>query len=280
MKIENVIVVIGAGSIGQAIARRVGAGNHILLADLHKENCDAAAKVLSDAGFKVTTAIVDVSSRESVHALVETATAIGIITGLIHAAGVSPSQASPSTIFHVDLYGTALVLEEFGNVIADGGSGVVISSQSGHRLPSLTPEQDKALATTPTEELLSLPFLQSDAVDNSLFAYQMSKRGNSLRVKAEAVRWGKRGARINTVSPGIIITPLANDELTGPRGEGYRRMLEISPAGRAGTPDEVGVVGALLMGRDGGFITGSDFLMDGGVTSTYWYGELAPKSDK
>jgi NAD(P)-dependent dehydrogenase (short-subunit alcohol dehydrogenase family) len=279
MKKLNVIVVIGAGSIGQAIARRVGADSHILLADLHQENCDAAAKVLNDAGFKVSTTIVDISSRKSVQALVETAKAIGGITGLIHAAGVSPSQATPTTIFQVDLYGTALILEEFGNIIEEGGSGIVIASQSGHRLPSLTPEQDKALATTPTEELLSLPFLQSEAVDNSLFAYQMSKRGNSLRVKAEAVRWGKRGARINTISPGIIITPLANDELNGPRGEGYRRMLEISPAGRAGTPDEVGVLGALLMGRDGAFITGSDFLMDGGVTSAYWYGDLAPKTE-
>jgi len=274
----SVIVVIGAGSIGQAIARRVSAGKHILLADLHKENSDVAAKVLSDAGFKVSTASVDVSSRESVHALVETATALGSVSGLIHAAGVSPSQASPATIFKVDLYGTALVLEEFGNVIENGGSGVVIASQSGHRLPSLTPEEDKALATTPTEELLSLPILQSEAADSSLYAYQVSKRGNSLRVKAEAVRWGKRGARINTISPGIIMTPLANDELSGPRGDGYRRMLEISPAGRAGTPDEVGVLGALLMGRDGAFITGSDFLMDGGVTASYFYGELAPQS--
>ncbi|WP_035671889.1 SDR family oxidoreductase [Flavobacterium sp. 83] len=274
MKKVNVIVVIGAGSIGQAIARRVGAGNHILLADIHQKNSDAAAKVLNDAGFKVSTAVVDISSRASVQALVAIATAMGSVTGLIHAAGVSPSQASPSTIILVDLYGTALILEEFGNVIADGGSGVVIASQSGHRLPSLTPEQDKALATTPAEELLSLPFLHSDAIDSSLFAYQLSKKGNSLRVKAEAVRWGKRGARINTISPGIIITPLANEELNGPRGETYRKMLEISPAGRAGTPDEVGVIGALLMGREGAFITGSDFLMDGGVTSAYWYGEL------
>jgi NAD(P)-dependent dehydrogenase (short-subunit alcohol dehydrogenase family) len=275
----KVIVVIGAGSIGQAIARQVGTDAHILLADIRQENADAAAKTLTEAGFKVSTALVDVSSRESVHSLVETATAIGGVTGLIHAAGVSPSQASPSTIFKVDLYGTALVLEEFGNVIENGGSGVVIASQSGHRLPSLTPEQDKALATTPTEKLLSLQFLQSDATDSALNAYQLSKRGNSLRVKAEAVRWGKRGARINTISPGIIMTPLANDELNGPRGEGYRRMLELSPAGRAGTPDEVGVVAALLMGRDGAFITGSDFLMDGGVTSAYWYGELAPKPE-
>jgi len=273
----NVIVVIGAGSIGQAIARRVSVGKHILLADIHQNNVDAASKVLSDAGFVVSTATVDVASRESVHTLVETATAIGAVTGVIHAAGVSPSQASPTTILKVDLYGTALVLEEFGNVIASGGAGVVIASQSGHRLPALTLEQNKALATTPTDELLALPMLQPDQVKDPLHAYQISKRGNSLRVMAEAVRWGKRGARVNTISPGIIVTPLARDELTGPRGEGYRRMIELSAAGRAGTPDEVGAVGALLMGPDGGFITGSDFLMDGGVTAAYWYGELAPK---
>jgi NAD(P)-dependent dehydrogenase (short-subunit alcohol dehydrogenase family) len=188
---------------------------------------------------------------------------------------VSPTQTSPATILKVDLYGTALVLEEFGDVIARGGAGVVISSQSGHRLPALTVEQNKALATTPVEALLSLPFLQPDKITDSLHAYQISKRANSLRVMAEAVRWGKRGARLNAISPGIIITPLAKDELTGPRGAGYRRMIEVSPAGRAGTPDEVGTVGALLMGPDGGFITGSDFLMDGGVTAAYWYGELA-----
>jgi NAD(P)-dependent dehydrogenase (short-subunit alcohol dehydrogenase family) len=276
MKIVEVIVVIGAGSIGQAIARRVSAGKHILLADLRRENSEAAAKVLSEAGFKVSTAIVDISSRDSVHALADAANKIGNITGLIHAAGVSPSQASPVAILTVDLYGTALILEEFGNVIANGGSGVVIASQSGHRLPTLTPEQDKSLATAPVEELLSLSFLQPDQVKDSFHAYQLAKRGNSLRVMAEAVRWGKRGARINTISPGIIITPLAKDELNGPRGDGYRRMIEISAAGRAGTPDEVGVVGALLMGRDGTFITGSDFLMDGGVTAEYWYGDLAP----
>ena len=274
---SDVIVLIGAGSIGQAIARRVGAGKRILLADLRKENADAAAKVLSDAGFEVTSATVDVSSRESVHALVEASTAMGTVTGMIDAAGVSPTQASPATILKVDLYGTALVLEEFGNVIAHGGSGIVIASQSGHRLPALTLEQNKALATTPVDELLALPMLQADQIKDSLHAYQISKRGNSLRVMAEAVRWGKRGARINTISPGIIITPLAKDELSGPRGRGYRRMIELSPAGRAGTPDEVGTVGALLMGKDGAFITGSDFLMDGGVTASYWYGELAPK---
>ena len=225
---SNVIVVIGAGQIGQAIARRVGAGKHVLLADMRPDNANAAAEVLGNAGFDVSVAMVDVSSRETVNAVVGIARGRGDIVGLIHAAGVSPSQASPATILKVDLYGTAVVLEEFGNVIARGGAGVVIASQSGHRLPPLTIEQNKALATTPVEELLNLPFLQPDHVTDSLHAYQLAKRGNSLRVMAEAIRWGKRGA--------------------------------------------------LLMGPDGGFITGSDFLMDGGVTAAYWYGDLAPKS--
>ena len=270
----DVVVVVGSGLIGQAIARRVGVGKQILLADVRQENADAAAKTLSSAGYDVSVATVDATSRDAVHRLAVLALASGEVTGLIHAAGVSPSQASPETVLKVDLYGTALVLEEFGNVIAPGGSGVVISSQSGHRLPPLSAQENEALATTPVEKLLELSFLQPDQVTDSLHAYQLAKRGNSLRVMAEAVRWGKRRARINTISPGIIITPLAKDELSGPRGAGYRHMIESSPVGRAGTPDEVGAVGALLMGPDGGFITGSDVLMDAGVTAAYWYGEI------
>lgn len=272
----EVVVVIGAGSIGQAIARRVSAGRHVLLADLREEGAQAAATVLADAGFAVSTASVDVASRESVRDLAEQAAQLGEVWGVIHAAGVSPSQAPPQTILSVDLYGTAVVLEEFGKVIAPGGSGVVIASQSGHRLPALTPEQDEQLATTSADDLLALPWLSPQRVTDPLNAYQLAKRGNVLRVRAEAVRWGRRGARINAISPGIVMTPLARDELTGPRGEGYRRMIEGCAAKRAGTPDEVGAVGALLRGPDGGFITGSDVLMDGGVTASYWYGELKP----
>ncbi len=220
---------------------------------------------------------VDVSSRDSVHALVETATAIGDVTGVIHAAGVSPSQASPTTILKVDLYGTALVLEEFGNVIASGGSAVVIASQSGHRLGALTAEQNTALAQTPADDLLALPMLQPDQVKDSLHAYQLSKRGNALRVMAEAVRWGKRGARVNTISPGIVITPLAKDELTGPRGEGYRRMIELCPSDAPPRRTRSAPSGRFSWDRTAAFITGSDFLMDGGVTASYWFGELAPK---
>jgi len=273
---DPIIVVIGPGSIGQAIARRIGAGKRVLLADLRAENAEAAAKTLAQAGFQTVTAAVDVSSRASVQALAAKAAGLGEVGAVVHAAGVSPSQASPAAILAVDLYGTALVLEAFGGIIARGGAGVVIASQSGHRLGALSVEQDQALATTPADHLLALPFLQPDQVKDPLHAYQLAKRGNSLRVKAEAVRWGKRGARVNTISPGIIITPLAHDELSGPRGEGYRRMIDKCPIGRAGTPDEVASMAALLMGPDGAFITGSDFLMDGGVTASYFYGELAP----
>lgn len=273
---KEVHVVIGPGSIGLAIARRVAVGKHIVLADLHAHNAATAAKTLAEAGFDVSTAVVDIASRSSVQSLVATAAARGPVTGVVHAAGVSPTQASPATILQVDLYGTAVVLEEFGEVIAQGGSAVVIASQSGHRLRALSAEQNRALALTPADELLALQFLQPDQVTDSLHAYQLSKRGNTLRVMAEAVRWGKRGARVNAISPGIIFTPLAKDEFSGPRGAGYRRMIDVSPAGRAGTPDEVANVAALLMGTDGAFITGSDFLMDGGVTAAYWFGELAP----
>ena len=185
---------------------------------------------------------------------------------------MSPSQASVEKILQVDLYGTAVLLEEVGKVIAEGGSGVVISSQSGHRLGALTEEQNTQLATTPTDELLNLPFLK--AITDTLKAYQYSKRCNVLRVMYEATRWGKRGATINSISPGIIITPLANDELHGPRKDGYLKMIEGSPAKRAGTPDEVGDLAEFLMSSRGRFISGADFLIDGGTTASYWYGDL------
>jgi NAD(P)-dependent dehydrogenase (short-subunit alcohol dehydrogenase family) len=203
---SEVVVVIGAGSIGQAIARRVSAGKHVVLADLRLENAEVAAEVMLDAGFDVSTATVDVSSRQSVQALVETGTGFGEVTGLIHAAGVSPSQAAPATILAVDLYGTALVLEEVGNVIARGGAGVVIASQSGHRLGALTAEQDAALATTPTDELLQLPMLQPDQVTDPLHAYQLAKRGNSLRVRARPFG-GASGAPGSTPSAPASSSP-------------------------------------------------------------------------
>ncbi len=269
---KEVAVLIGSGSIGQAIIRRVGAGKHVVLGDLKIEAADAAAEILENAGFETSTIAVDISSRESILNLVEHAKKFGAIKNLICAAGVSPSQAPVAAILKVDLYGTAVLLEEFGKIISDGGSGIIISSQSGHRLGALTEEQNFQLATSPTEELLNLPFIKE--ITDTLKAYQYSKRCNVLRVMAEATKWGKRGATINSISPGIIITPLANDELKGPRGEGYRNMLKASPAGRAGTPDEVGDLAEFLMSSRGRFISGADFLIDGGTTASYWFGDL------
>jgi len=269
---KNVTVLVGAGSIGLAIARRVSAGGHIVLADYRVENAERARKLLEDAGFECSTVKCDLGSKDDIIQLVEHAASKGEILRVVNAAGVSPSQASVEEILRVDLYGTSVLLEEFGKVIAEGGSGVVISSQSGHRLPALSLEQNEALATTPVEELLQLPFLKE--IDDTLKAYQYSKRCNVLRVMYEATRWGKRGATINSISPGIIITPLANDELHGPRKEGYLKMIEGMPARRAGTPDEVGDLAEFLMSSRGRFISGADFLIDGGCTASYWYGDL------
>ena len=269
---KDVVVLVGTGSIGQAIARRVGAGKKVILGDLKLDAAQSAAKIFDDAGFDTSATAVDISSRESILKLVEHAQTFGSVKNLICAAGVSPSQAPVEKILRVDLYGTAVLLEEFGKVIADGGSGVIISSQSGHRLGALTEEQNFQLATTPTEELLKLPFLR--AITDTLKAYQYSKRCNVLRVAGQATPWGKRGATVNSISPGIIITPLAADELKGSRGDGYRKMLQASPAGRAGTPDEVGDLAEFLMSSRGRFISGADFLIDGGTTASYWFGDL------
>ena len=268
---KQVVVLVGAGSIGQAIIRRVSAGKHIILADNSLENARRAATILEDAGFGCSIIHCDLGSREDVDRLVDFAISKGEVVNVVNAAGVSPSQASVEEILRVDLYGTSVLLEEFGKVITEGGSGVIISSQSGHRLPALPMEQNEALATTAADHLLDLPFLKE--INDTLKAYQYSKRCNVLRVMYEATRWGRRGATINSISPGII-TPLANDELRGPRKAGYLKMIEGMPARRAGTPDEVGDLAEFLMSSRGRFISGADFLIDGGCTASYWYGDL------
>lgn len=273
VRLKDVTVVIGAGGIGQAIARRVSSGRHVLVANHSQESADAAAKVLADAGFETTAMAADISDRSAIRAVVDKGQSLGRIKALIQAAGVSPSQAPIASILKVDLFGTAVVLEEFGRVIDEGGSGVVISSQSGYRMPALTAEQDALLATTPPEALLELDFVRN--VESTLHAYQMSKRCNSLRVRGEAVRWAGRGARINSISPGIIVTPLARDELYGERADFYQAMLSKMPAGRAGTPDEVAALAAFVMGPEGSFITGADFLIDGGATANFFHGPEA-----
>lgn len=274
---KDVMILTGAGQIGMAIARRMGYGKKIVIGDKKLENAQTIAKIMNDAGFDVVPLEMDLSSRESIMNLIAEAREYGEISMLVNAAGVSPSQASIETILKVDLYGTAVLLEEVGKVIKEGGVGVTISSQSGWRMPALTAEEDELLAVTPTEELLKLKLLQPDNIRDTLHAYQMAKRCNEKRVMAEAVKWGKRGARINDIAPGIIVTPLAIDEFNGPRGDLYKNMFENCPARRPGTADEVANVAELLMSEKGAFITGSTFLIDGGATSSYFYGPLKPQ---
>lgn len=279
MSAKKVMLWAGAGQIGMAIARRMGYGMKIIVGDKKLENAQAIAKIMNEAGYDVVPVEMDLSDRESIKNLISTGTKYGDIKMLVNAAGVSPSQASVEAILKVDLYGTAVLLEEVGKVIADGGVGVTISSQSGKRMPQLTAEEDLLLACTPTEELLKLELLQPKNIENTLHAYQMAKRCNEKRVMAEAVKWAERGARINSISPGIIVTPLAIDEFNGPRGDFYKNMFAKCPAGRPGTADEVANVAELLMSDKGAFITGTDFMCDGGATASYYYGPLNPKNN-
>ncbi len=269
---NKVMIVTGAGQISMAIARRMGYGMKIVMGDKNPDNAQAITETMNNAGYDVVPFEMDLSNRESIKALIKKAQEFGTITMLVNGAGVSPSQAPIEAILHVDLYGTAVLLEEVGKVIAPGGVGVTISSQSGHRMPALSPEQDEQLACIPTEELLSLPLLQPEAIRDTLHAYQLAKRCNEKRVMSESVKWGEKGARINSISPGIIVTPLAIDEFNGIRGDFYKNMFAHCPAGRPGTADEVANVAELLMSDKGAFITGSDFLVDGGATASYFYG--------
>lgn len=274
---KDVMIVTGAGQISMAIARRMGYGKKIVMGDKNIQNAKAIAEIMNHAGFDVEPVEMDLSSRKSIQALIARALEYGEIKMLVNGAGVSPSQAPIEAILKVDLYGTAVLLEEVGKVIAEGGVGVTISSQSGWRMPQLTAEEDAALATTPTEELLQLEMLQPENIKDTLHAYQMAKRCNEKRVMAQSVEWGKRGARLNDIAPGIIVTPLAVDEFNGPRGDFYKNMFAKCPAGRPGTADEVANVAELLMSEKGAFITGSTFLIDGGATASYYYGALKPE---
>lgn len=273
---KNVMIWTGAGQIGMAIARRMGYGMKIVVGDKKLENAQTIAEIMNATGFDVVPVEMDLSNRASIQNLIIEAQTYGEITMMVNAAGVSPSQAPIEAILNVDLYGTAVLLEEVGKVIAPGGVGVTISSQSGHRMPALTPEEDEQLACTPSEELLELELLRPENITDTLHAYQLAKRCNEKRVMAESVKWGARGARINSISPGIIVTPLAIDEFNGPRGDFYKNMFAKCPAGRPGTADEVANVAELLMSDRGAFITGADFLIDGGATASYFYGPLKP----
>jgi NAD(P)-dependent dehydrogenase (short-subunit alcohol dehydrogenase family) len=269
----TVKVITGMGGIGRAIARRIGSGSTLLLADYSAKALDSAAQDLRDEGHQVITEEVDVSDTASVAALARAAADIGPVTTVVHTAGLSPVQAAPDAILAVDLLGTATMLDAFAEVIAAGGAGVFIASIAGH-MASLPTEVEQALSTTPTAELLALPFLSSAAITTSSTAYGVSKRANHLRVAAAAHRWGQRGARVSSISPGIIATPMSQAELASAAGEAMRAMISASAAGRLGTGEDIAAAVDFLTGPHATFITGTDLLVDGGVVAAHRNGRI------
>jgi NAD(P)-dependent dehydrogenase (short-subunit alcohol dehydrogenase family) len=267
MLMDNVIVVTGLGGMGRAIARRLGSGSTVVLADLNAATLQGAASELRSEGYKIVEHVTDVSDLASVKSLADTAADLGRVEVLVHTAGVSPVDASVAAVLHVDLLGTALMLDAFGNVMAPESAGVFIASMAG-TLFAQPADFEGRLASTPTAELLALPELSTEALTDAGLAYGIAKRANQLRVRAASVAWGKRQARVNSISPGIISTPMGAAELDGPNGDGMRSMLDGSPTGRIGTPADIASATAFLVGPESTFITGTDLLVDGGTVAS------------
>lgn len=269
---NDVLVIIGVGGMGVAVARRCGAGHTIVLADVNAEGLEAVAAALADDGHRVLTRQVDVTSRSSVAAVAEAAAAAGRVTSVVHTAGLSPQQASTEAVLAVDLFGVALSIDEFGKVIAPGGAGVVIASMAGHMMPPPDPEVARQLASLPAEELLGLP--ACSGITSSQLAYPFAKRANQIRVAAAAGSWGQRGARINSISPGVISTAMGRLELDSESGPLMRAMVDNSGLRRLGTPDDIAAATEFLLGPAASFITGTDLLVDGGVVAAISSGTI------
>jgi NAD(P)-dependent dehydrogenase (short-subunit alcohol dehydrogenase family) len=265
---REVTVVTGAGGMGSAIARRIGTGSTVVLADFDERLLEDEVRSMAGCGYDVVGHVVDVSHEQSVEALATDAAARGHVTAVVHTAGLSPVQAPVDAIMRVDLLGTALMLDAFGAVIGQGGAGVFISSMAG-TMASLDPGLELRLATTPTSQLLELAELAPGAVADPASAYVLAKRANQVRVQAASAAWGRRGARVNTISPGVISTPMGASELEGPSGEVMQAMIANSATGRIGTPEDIAGVVDFLLSRQAGYITGTDLLVDGGVVASF-----------
>ncbi len=270
---REVVALLGAGSMGMAIAERVAQNRTVLLGDISEKALEAAREKLEYSGYSVETMRVDASDKESIYAFAARAKELGPVKYYIHTAGASPNQTNPQHMIKLDLIGSAYALDAFGEVMAKDGAGVLISSQTGYMLPQpLTNEEEYALTMTPADELAQLPMLQPDVIVNSGIAYIISKHANQLRVRKAAIDWGKRGARINTISPGVVVTPLAYDEFRA-AGEGYQKMIEASAMHRVGNPAEIANAAQFLLSDQASFITGTDLLVDGGTIAAIKTGE-------
>jgi NAD(P)-dependent dehydrogenase (short-subunit alcohol dehydrogenase family) len=258
--------------MGLSIARRVGAGRTIVLADVNAAGLKAAADALGNDGHRVLTREVDVTSRRSVAAVAEMADAAGRVTSVVHTAGLSPQQASAEAVLAVDLLGVALMIDEFGRVIEPGGAAVVIASMAGHMQPALDPAVVRQLASVPAEDLLGLEACST--ITSSQMAYPFAKRANQIRVAAAAASWGERGARINSISPGVISTAMGRLELSSESGTLMRAMVDNSGLRRLGTPEDIAAATEFLLGPSSSFITGTDLLVDGGVIGAIQSGTI------
>lgn len=269
---KNVLVIIGVGGMGLSIARRLGAGRMIVLADISRSVLERAADALSRDGHQVLTREVDVANRKSIAAVAQTASQAGRVTAVVHTAGLSPQQDAPKAVLAVDLLGVALTLEEFGRVIEPGGAGVVIASMAGHLHPPLDAEVQRQLASTPADQLLDLE--ACSGITDSRQAYPFAKRANQIRVAAASGPWGQRGARINSISPGVISTAMGRLELSGESGGLMQAMVENAGLRRIGTPDDIAAATEFLLGPAAAFITGTDLLVDGGVIAAIQTGTI------
>jgi len=261
---KQVVALLGAGSMGTAIVRRIAAGKKILLGDISEKALERVSDDFRRSGYDVETCVVNALEKKSIEAFAQKAASLGPVMYFIDTAGASPNQATPEHIVNLDMVGTGYAVDAFGRVMAEGGAGLIISSQAAYMYP-IPNDMELQLVNTPTEELKDVPFIKEVAMQNSGFAYMIAKRMNHLQAqRAAATSWRERHARINTISPGIIVTPLAYDEFNA-NGEGYQAMIDASAARRVATSDEIADAASFLLGEHATFINGTDLLIDGGV---------------
>jgi NAD(P)-dependent dehydrogenase (short-subunit alcohol dehydrogenase family) len=271
---SGIVVVTGAGKLAEACARRLGRGRTLLIASASGERLGELAERLTCEGYTVGTRLLDVSSRSSVRALAAAAAECGPLAALVHTAGLSPVQADSRALLAVNAVGTANVADQFAEIATEGSVGVCLASSAGYSA-RLSSETERELACVCAEKLLGLPVLDADRLGRRQ-AYIIGKRVAQIRAAAAAAAWGSKGARIVSVSPGLVATRMGELELSGPAGENIREHVKRSPCGRVATPDDVADVVAFLASPAAAFVVGADILVDGGSMAVSRWDEVEP----